>query len=135
MGNLGARDGINVSERECEEIWKKSKPTLTLILIIVIGIFIYDIYEEGFNSYQYDLVAREEFPTKWYNIEIVKKWEEDFEDEYGHGTYIYTKRPFKNYTLEAEKIDFERFNKRFAVFYSKINGVIGVANVKKSKKN
>lgn len=75
----------------------------------------------GFHDFEYDYIKKEDYPRKWYSINIVKEWKKDFYDELGKGTIVFTKRPFKKYILETEILYSHRLNKQFDMIYNTFN--------------
>ena len=96
---------------------------LVVMLGVCMGILLAFFVTRGFHDYEYDHIADEDFPTKWYDIKIVKEWEEPFKDEFGYGIYVFIKRPFKSYTLKVERVLATRMNNIFIAMENSINAI------------
>ena len=96
--------------------------TLLVVLIgFLIGFILAKFIQDGFNSFKYDHIAGEQYPTKWYKFQIVRERVVESYDEFGKKFTLFVQRPFKNYELEYATPQASRLNKQFDKIYKMFN--------------
>lgn len=89
-----------------------------VLCLLVATVFIL----KGFRDYEIDYLSSYEcFPTAWYSVPLVKRWDEKFTDEWGDGKRLCIRRPFRSYVLEYEYVSAVRLNKQFSTLQREIN--------------